>query len=1232
MVLKTSTFLFLLYLCSPLSSLVWAQEINFDVSSESNEGPSHLSFNENEILTLKPLLDAPFFPGTESFAEQFSPLPEALKEKVLQLGNSDFRLLNNTDALNFSRANNLSPEECLNLIFDFRNGVAKTTIEKLLEDPNLQIRLLSRDMDPFYFQTLEVIRNSETLTPKQKLDLTHRIRLVMLSRPLSKIATPADLGNILQFSKEDFENHQSVIILDTGYEGNIVTRFQALAGADPRWQQVRWNFLWRGPKAFELVDLFPIESLWQNLSRRFGNIMKEPEWVGDWQPHSVRVSLIEHQPKWIERAEKISRDPHYLMLDVDDTILKETSIDNKEDPFVQTIHYTPSKNAFERYQKRLESGPANGRVIHYDLHADGSMTGYVSVRPVFSLVLEDLMPLIESGDLHILLTSSNDEARTSAILEQLKFGGKTLKDLGAQVMNRSQFGVKSGKSTLKIRKSLNLPENAWIAALDDIPEQFIELGKRDRVFSVKPFDPRTTQDYPDYLEFRDFITWTYSTRFEAKESSIENRLRVLAQAAVTNQALRPQTKKNEERVDPKFLLSIAIQNEFKTLKTVPDTEARLTESGKKLLSWLSAHSELVKDPRFSELFFLAVHQNLPRSALSPFDVLIVTDEVLKYATYCPDLVETIASLIQSNAVIEHIWAQDTFFKKSASSTLFQKIKSSFHRESYDSPDLRPNILDVEPLGIDDLPVATQALWKSFADASVEFATELIETYPDSALVFALRDAEPLGDVTRLILQNKPEQLKRVFLTTITGKFTDNSNGRLDQLKAYYHQEFNSLISDPNRPSVQFFDGSYNSGKTFNLLRELVPELNFNPIPMAIWNRDPNFPSSRTAMMAINKELKDPGQMLTVNSFVNTWEGFGGNVGVPHTSNKIGELIWSVQKQRWIPISSPATQEQLQTAIRWMKFLHYYVMKKETKTLIDERRAFWKSAYSILLQERPKDLLEWCMNYLELHPNSLVSESLILDVLNLASTRFKSTYSALSFIPTIWGDSPAERRAKLKAMLSKTVQSPEQLIASLKARVLKLIEAMNSEQDLREVQIELSKLSLTTLEPTYINQLFEAFNKKDAFLKGGNLVDPTKAVEQLRRGGFFSVLDQLYGYSPYRTVKMADAYVTSYKIGYYCDLSSIIRDQIPNFRLEALSKLRAQKVYLGWLEKIDFNEFYHQILGRNESLLQTFSPEAKSALANRYPHFIIHKNNSISLEVPPTKNTLPQCNSSLSPVH
>ena len=189
-----------------------------------------------------------------------------------------------------------------------------------------------------------------------------------------------------------------------------------------------------------------------------------------------------------------------LILDVDDTLLKEVSLHDNRDggQLIQLLRYRPSDASAKRYKQRLEGGdgtPAEGRVIHYEFDPDGvTMISAVVLRPGICELLHHVKRTAPACEL--ILASANDEPRTQAVCEQLRLhgdgesdcSGSTLAEFGFRVVPRTvAIPARGVKDVAAIRSWSSLGELSLAIVLDDKPEELINTSRADHIVVAPAF-------------------------------------------------------------------------------------------------------------------------------------------------------------------------------------------------------------------------------------------------------------------------------------------------------------------------------------------------------------------------------------------------------------------------------------------------------------------------------------------------------------------------------------------------------------------------------------------------------------------------------------------------------------------------------------------------------------------------------------------------------------------------
>jgi hypothetical protein len=422
--------------------------------------------------------------------EEIERLSFIFENDLLDSGNSEY--LTYFNKFPFSKA------EFADLRLKFVVCAAKGVVQLLQENPKNIIRLLGRDTNEV-FEYLEILLSPDNLelglSNAEKDQLLRRVLLIPASRALiSEVASRPNASLLFKsiFSLSDKELHEkNILFLDLGFEGSIPKMFETTRISFLNTPNIRWHYVWRSKKAPATIDLWPLPGLNEQMTENQKAIFYDER---DYQ--TFRVVLMEHFPKWTRRAIGPSDAPLFVMLDLDDTVLKEVSIENQQNQLVKTLRYEPGAAIREKYQLRLQNSSTSskdaGKVIHYKFITNAVIESTVVLRPTIEMLIDGLREKIRAGQVRLLITSNNDPARTQAVFEQLKIGADTLRDLGAEVIEQKRFqGEAFKKDFTLLRTSLNIPASSTIFAIDDLAENFIGSGKNNHVLAVSPF----TGDY-----------------------------------------------------------------------------------------------------------------------------------------------------------------------------------------------------------------------------------------------------------------------------------------------------------------------------------------------------------------------------------------------------------------------------------------------------------------------------------------------------------------------------------------------------------------------------------------------------------------------------------------------------------------------------------------------------------------------------------------------------------------
>ena len=541
---------FRLRLALVLLPLLWVTaaraELHFPYVDPETGAVQDIYFTPEEMSLLRPLIDSAVEPSAPAVVQTYRTLPASLQQKLRTLSDNDMSLHMNPEAKMLEGQYRIRPLELRKLRALFFDQAAKGVVEALRKDPKAQVRLLGRDMNEVYQRTLSLLspENQELgLNKTEKAQLIPRVKLPVASRDLVRtIHFPDQLKRAFQISPSDEASGDHFLLIDGGYYGEIPRNTKATFQAAGLGDKTKWYFLFKHPQAPADIGLWDNGQGVAKLTQ-LNPVLSNSAAMAN-PGTSFRVSGVEHQPKWTAQTVDFAQSPVYLMLDLDDTVLKEIPVGKYKGKFgAQAITYTPSAEAYAKYQGRLNAPPAPGKVIHYELLPGGQMVGYVTVRPSMDQLFKEVEPLIRSGALKILVTSANDPQRTQAMVQQLKVGGKTLADWGAVAVPSEKFSPGRGiKDMSMLRRNLQITPDSKIVALDDLPNNIINPGANDRIIPIRPWNHDVLYPYldqsPAFADFaledahsmRAFHDLIYGLTLNTKNPvSQENRVRVVGQ-------------------------------------------------------------------------------------------------------------------------------------------------------------------------------------------------------------------------------------------------------------------------------------------------------------------------------------------------------------------------------------------------------------------------------------------------------------------------------------------------------------------------------------------------------------------------------------------------------------------------------------------------------------------------------------------------------------------------------
>jgi hypothetical protein len=478
-------FLKLLIFSLFLSSSALAQAV-FNFSDGTR-----IDIGVEEENSLRPVAQTFTMHGFRVPMEAFSGLSLSVQEKLNQLSAKDLLLTSNSEYPAFLRAWGITPAEAIDLRMKFIDSAARGALQILQKDETSIVRLLARDTNEVYsrIEQLLVPENRELgLTNAQKTQILNRIRLIPASRPLiaSIVNGAKPRENLLALFQLDEESvrRQSVYLLDTGYSGSIPVSTIPVLSDLYESQNLKWRFIWTAPQANPMIGQWSLPGFEDELATK-GLVAKFKIPEG---PTSFRTALLEHFPKWTGRALSWKEAPTVIMLDIDDTVLKEVDVKNKSLSVVQSVRYQPGTEMLAKYKERLNDGGPNHKTVHFEFLNESEIKSYVAVRPAVVSFLNDLAPLIKAGKVRLLVTSLNDSSRTQAVVNQILVGNKTLAELGAEFVERERFSdINHHKDMGALRRNLGLSPASHVVAIDDLPANFIRSSTFDHVEGVRAF-------------------------------------------------------------------------------------------------------------------------------------------------------------------------------------------------------------------------------------------------------------------------------------------------------------------------------------------------------------------------------------------------------------------------------------------------------------------------------------------------------------------------------------------------------------------------------------------------------------------------------------------------------------------------------------------------------------------------------------------------------------------------
>lgn len=542
----------LLFLCLTVASLQ-SQAITVEMRNGQK-----IIFSQAEMSQLEQQLSS-LNPPVYNIEDQVAALDISLFRKLVEIGKQEYLTYNNR-AARIESNRGISLHDLHKVRDKFLKDYTSYTVDHLRSN-DTSLRLLGRDLNIGYHYLLTHLQAAgNPLTYMNRIELLRRIKLIHLSRKVAmKLEQNANHTPWVMRLDSGIGIDQSngmtdhVDLVDLGYDGSIYKRLNHLINS--KRNRYNWSMFWPSSKAsnainkLELTDFEKhVQTHWPKLATADGMSLNNDS--------SFRVGGIEHQAKWHQKIESFNSHTTHVMLDIDDTILKEVAIHVFEHHHeVQSLRYPPNAAKEKSYKARegdrnLEKKIA-GRVIHFRFHDNGELTSTVAVREGFKEFLRDNEQLLSSGLLEIYLTSANDENRTKAVWEQLLVDGKPLKDWGIKLIKKENFYDQGEKSFSKFRNFVGAGSSNYVFAIDDLGDAILgrNQAKTNQLFNITPWKhhlvnnqllngPNAEKEkWQDILYWRQISDDIYTSRFVANPNNILERLLVLARNAYFHSSL-----------------------------------------------------------------------------------------------------------------------------------------------------------------------------------------------------------------------------------------------------------------------------------------------------------------------------------------------------------------------------------------------------------------------------------------------------------------------------------------------------------------------------------------------------------------------------------------------------------------------------------------------------------------------------------------------------------------------
>jgi peptidoglycan/xylan/chitin deacetylase (PgdA/CDA1 family)/UDP-N-acetylglucosamine:LPS N-acetylglucosamine transferase len=166
----------------------------------------------------------------------------------------------------------------------------------------------------------------------------------------------------------------------------------------------------------------------------------------------------------------------------------------------------------------------------------------------------------------------------------------------------------------------------------------------------------------------------------------------------------------------------------------------------------------------------------------------------------------------------------------------------------------------------------------------------------------------------------------------------------------------------------------------------------------------------------------------------------------------------------------------------------------------------------------------------------------------------------------------------------------------KNTILRLSRFVESEESLVEIFNLVNRLPTESVQPQFVeNILINLRTPKSAtFLKGSGLSE-TDLLTRLSKSNFFYFLAKLQNISPAAVSQFIRDFAPSSSIGYYSRFPATLLKGNSDFRVQANAALRVNTADLDWLNRLNKEVIYHELLNGDLKTMNSFSKNAQTKI-------------------------------------